>query len=80
MQRFPALDDNQVALLRAQFSTGHVLDDNFQMALNKGQNVYTVFNDINLAMEYADHTIKTNKDLEIVIYGRGKEVVKYISQ
>ena len=79
MQKFPALEDNQVALVRAHSSTGHILDENNILALHKEQNVYTVFSNLDLAIEYAENAVKTNKDLEIVIYGKQKEVIKYIT-
>jgi len=79
MEKFPELNKNEVALPRAQNSTGHVLDENCKLKLNGAQKVYTVFDCLDLALQYADSLIKEQRDLEIVIYGHGQRVIKTIT-
>jgi hypothetical protein len=58
MQQFSILDENQVALLRAEFNTGHVLDENLQLTLRDGQIVYTIFDNIDAALAVAETIVK----------------------
>ena len=77
MQQFPILNENQFALLRAEFNTGHVLDENLQLALHDGQIVYTVFDNINDALAVAESIVK-NGTIECIIYSKDRELIKYI--
>ena len=79
MQQFPELNENQVALLRAELSTGHVLDENFKLAMNDAQIVYTVFNDVDKALNFAKDLVEKNGAFECVVYNKDKDVIKYIT-
>ena len=44
MEKFPNLNSNQVAMVFADPNTGHVLDVKFNLAINKDQSCYLIFN------------------------------------
>lgn len=79
LDSFPKLSDNQVALMRAEFNTGIVLDDKFQYAVNDNQKVFTVFNSQKEAEDAAREILLKRHDIEFVIYGNDKEVLQYIT-
>ena len=79
MERFPELKEGQVALLRADFKTGHVLDELFNEALEIDQEIYTVFDDKNEALQFAKSIIAERKDIECVISGEDGEMIFYIT-
>lgn len=79
MQQFPALKDNEVALMRAQFSTGQVLDENYNLAINDHQSVYSIFTNLDEAIIAAQKIIEENRNIECVIYGAENDFVKYVS-
>ena len=79
MQPFPELKDNQVALLRAELKTGHVVDENFNLAISDTQEVYTIFDDVETAVAFVKKTSEINKEFEFVIYGKDKSVINYIA-
>jgi hypothetical protein len=79
MQQFPALKDNEVALMRAQFSTGHILDENINLAINDDQPVYTIFKNLDEAIIAAQKIIEENSSIECVIYGKENAFIKYVS-
>ena len=79
MENFPDLKHTEVALMRSDALTGHVLDDECVLALNGAQKVYTRFSDIELALRYADSIILNKVNIECVIYGKNKEVLHYLS-
>lgn len=78
MQPFPLLFADQVALLRAEFNTGHVLDENLALQLNNEQRVYSIFNSLDEAIAAANEITKDGK-VECVIYGKDKAMPKYIT-
>lgn len=69
MEKFPLLNSEQVALLRADINTGTVLDKNYVYATTTDQEVYVVFDNINLAIEFAKSIIMERNDVECGIYG-----------
>jgi hypothetical protein len=78
MKEFPQLMNNQVALIRAQFSTGHVLDEKLNLATTDNQVVYTIFDDLSIATEFANKLISANDNIECIVYGKEQIVLKYI--
>ena len=80
MEQFPLLEDYQVALMRAQLGTGHVVDENCNLALNDGQKVYTIFKDFEQALGFAKEFIKENPEIECVIYNKEKKVLSYLKK
>lgn len=79
MERFPELKAGQVALLRADFKTGHVLDDLLKEAIGSEQEIYTVFDDKAEALQFAKSIIAARKDIECVISGEDGEMIFYIT-
>ena len=77
MENFPDLKNTEVALMRSDAVTGHVLDDDCVPALNDAQIAYTIVSDMQLALKYADSITKV--DIECVIYRKNQEVVHYLS-
>jgi hypothetical protein len=69
MEKFPLLKNGQVALLRADINTGIVLDKNYVYATTPDQEVYVVFDNIDLAIEFAKLIIMERNDIECGIYG-----------
>ena len=79
MERFPELKEGQVALMRADFKTGNVLDEFFKEAHEADQEIYTIFNDQNQALQFAKTLIAERKDVECVISGGDGEMIYYIT-
>jgi hypothetical protein len=79
MEKFPELKEGQVALLRADFRTGFVLDELFKEALESDQEIYTVFDDKDEALQFAKSIITARKDIECVISGEDGEMIFYIT-
>jgi hypothetical protein len=79
MEMFPKLKDKEVALLRAELKTGHVLDELFTVAVTNEQKVFTVFNNEDEGLQFAKLTILEKPDVEFVIYGEGEKVLFYLS-
>jgi len=69
MQSFPTLHENEVALMRSEFSTGHVLDQNFKLAVHEWQKVYTIFENLDAAINAAERMIRENTNIECTLYG-----------
>jgi len=79
MEKFPELKEGQVALLRADFKTGQVLDELFKEAIESDQEIYTVFDDKGDALQFAKTIIAARKDIECVISGEDGEMIFYIT-
>ena len=79
MKNFPQLTSQQVALVRADFKTGEILDAAFSPAVNEIQEVYTIFNSQAEAVEYAKSLINDRPDIECVIQGPNEELLKYLT-
>lgn len=79
MEKFPELKEGQVALLRANFKTGHVLDELFKEAVESSQEIYTVFDDKHEALQFAKAIIAEKKDIECVISGGDEELIFYVT-
>lgn len=46
---FPNINGKQVALLRSDYNTGHVLDKDFNLHISENQEMYTIFESFELA-------------------------------
>jgi len=79
MQPFPTLHENEVALMRSEFSTGHVLDENFKLAIHEYQRVYTIFENLDSAMNAAEKLIGENANIECTLFDSGNNLVRYIT-
>lgn len=79
MQPFPTLHDNEVALVRAEFSTGVVLDEDFKQAIHEYQKVYTIFENLDTAISATERMIRENTNIECTLLGRENSLIKYIT-
>ena len=68
-EKFPKLKNNEVALVRAQINTGHVLDEYLRLATTKSQKAYTVFSSLEDAINYAKQFVAENRGVECNLYG-----------
>lgn len=76
---FPSLTKKQVALTRAEFKTGHVLDNNFNLySRAKGGEIYTVFDSLDLAKQYIEEQKAQHEGVEFWVCGQDKEVICYV--
>ena len=79
MEKFPGLREGQVALRRAELSTGIILDENYVYAVRDDQKVYSVFNDIDTALKIAQQIIAERNNIECVVCGQNGIVIEYLS-
>jgi hypothetical protein len=79
MEPFPKLEIGQVALMRAENQTGHVLDEQFLLATKDEQKVYTVFNSAEEALINAKSIVFLEKKIEYIVYDRNQKVLYYIT-
>ena len=75
MEKFPLLKKEQVALLRSDLDTGHVLDDRYNLAVDDSQKVYSIFDTLDDALEYTRQLLNNNIKIECTLYDkRGDEL------
>jgi len=79
MEDFPKLDNEQVALLRAEVNTGIVLNVHFERAINQNSPVYSIFNSLNEAIDYSRAIIIDRNDIEFCVYDKEKEILYYLN-
>jgi len=75
---FPELKENEVALVRAEQRTGHVLDEEFNLAMKEEQVVFSIFENEDEALNYAKSVLQKRPNLKCVIYGLNETVLHYI--
>ncbi|MBW4891961.1 hypothetical protein KXQ82_19710 [Mucilaginibacter sp. HMF5004] len=79
MEKFPELNTWHVALLRAEFKSGVVLDEQFKPVTDNKQKIYTKFTQADEAFAVAKQLILQNPDTECIIYGHDEEVLYYLT-
>ena len=80
MQEFPKIKEGQVALIRVDPLTGHVLDDSFNLYLQKSdQQVYTVFKNLQTARDYANEFLNKTNQFEFTIYDHHDNFIECLS-
>ena len=68
MEKFPIIDAGNIALVRSDYKSGHILDENYDLAIKDGQVFYTIFQSLQEAL-YQTETILSNKpDVECTLY------------
>lgn len=77
---FPSLLDTQVALIRAEYNTGIVVDKNYARAMGDNQQVYTVYSNSNEALRVAIDIVQSHPHIECCIQRVGEELVHYVHQ
>lgn len=78
MQKFPVLSKDQVALIRAEFSTGIILDEMFSYAISKEQRVYNVFDSFEEATTFAKKILSEKNNVEVIIYDSEEKLLSYL--
>lgn len=78
-EEFPKLKVDEVALLRADVITGHVLDEQLKLAVKDNQVIYSVIRNLDEALDIARRIITEGKNIECVIYGKDKKVLFYLN-
>ena len=68
MEKFPKINIGQVVLLRCTVLHGHVLDESFKLAISSTQKVFTVFDNLQDAINYANEILKKTTEYEFNIY------------
>ncbi|MDR2834639.1 MAG: hypothetical protein LBV69_00360 [Bacteroidales bacterium] len=76
----PNIAGKQVAIIRVDYLTGHVLDDEFNLynAKSENRNVYSIFESLDIAKAYIDKFRFTHKTIEFCIYDSSYNVLEYI--
>jgi hypothetical protein len=72
------LKEEQVALIRADTLKGYVLDELFAIATDDKQIVYTVVNDFEMAVAFANQIIEGHINVECVIYDKNQNVLSFL--
>jgi hypothetical protein len=67
---FPILTENQVVLSRADINTGIVLDENLLYATDLSQIVYTIYPDLETAIEAAKLIVTNKPNVECYIHNK----------
>lgn len=75
---FPSLLDTQVALIRAEYNTGIVVDKNYAKAMGDNQQVYTVYSNTDQALKAAIDIVHSHPHIECCIQRVGEELVYYV--
>jgi hypothetical protein len=79
MERFPALESNQVAVVTADVNSGSVLNLDLLPDQQNGRGVYKIFDDLHNAVAYAKSVIAERRTVECVIQGPDQETIHYIT-
>lgn len=78
MKDFPILKDPQVVLVHAEYNTGYVLDDTFNLYTGEeAQKKFKIFNNLEQAITYIKSILSIRKDIEMIVYNSNEEVVYY---
>lgn len=79
MEKFPKLENNQVAVLTADGATGHILNTSGFISVDgSGDEIYHVFVDIEAARQFIKRASLINDKIEYVVYGKNEEVLEFI--
>jgi len=77
-EKFPELNEGEVALMMADRNTGIVLNEDFKYATDPSQKVYRIFDNIDDALEYAKVLIAEKKTVECYVYERGEKLLYFL--
>ena len=74
---FPKINQTQVALLRANCLTGHILDSNYVkwQSNRKDKEVYSVFDSLDEAIDYIDMQKQSYPNAEYLIYDHEQKLI-----
>ena len=72
---FPVINSMQVVLLRSDYNTGHVLDENYLLHISNNQKMYTIFNSLEDAKIFITYEQVKWKAVEFTIYDNNNNVI-----
>ncbi|MDR2285361.1 MAG: hypothetical protein LBE37_19270 [Sphingobacterium sp.] len=79
MEKFPKLENNQVAVLTVDGATGHILNTSCSISIDgSGDAIFHVFVDIEAARQFVKGASLINDKIEYVVYGKNEEVLEFI--
>ena len=79
LEGFPKLKKDQVALMRVENSTGIVLDDYLKWATAKTQKVYTIYDNVQDALNTAKLIVQQKENVECIIYEVNEKMLYMIT-
>lgn len=79
MERFPALENHQVAVVSADVNSGNVLNIDLVPDQQNGKGVFKIFENVHDAVAYAKSVITEKRTVECVIQGPDQETIHYIT-
>jgi hypothetical protein len=74
----PPLSENQFTVLMADGGTGQVLNKDGNISLNGNEDIYFIFDNLDLAKAFIVSKQKESQTTEFVIYNSNYERVEYI--
>ena len=77
MEQFPSLTPLEVTVIRAEHSTGIVLDDQFKRHNRNSttQIKYTIFENMKMAVDYIEKMKVANPDVEFLIFDHQEKLL-----
>ena len=79
MKKFPILSKEQVAVVIADGATGHVLNLKLEFYKNDSNDeIYSLFDNIDLAKEFINNQSVSNDKLEFLIYDKSQTILEYV--
>ena len=79
MEKFPTLKDGQFAILIADGATGHILNHKGEIYMNNvDDDIYWLFDNIDLAKDFITNRSSQNDKLEFLIYDKNQTIVEFV--
>ncbi|OXB25334.1 hypothetical protein B0A80_01495 [Flavobacterium tructae] len=79
MKKNPILSEKQVAVVIADGATGHVLNLKLELYKNNTEDeIYWLFDNIDLAKEFIQKKSISDDKLEFLIYGKNQSILEHI--
>lgn len=79
MKKFPILIEEQVAVVIADGATGHVLNIKLEIFMNNSSDeIYLLFNNIDLAKDFVKNQSISNDKIEFLIYDKNQTILEYV--
>lgn len=79
MKKFPTLSEKQVVVVVADGATGHVLNIKLELYRNDIEDeIYWLFNNIDLAKEFIQKKAISDDKLEFLIYDKNQSILEHI--
>jgi hypothetical protein len=75
--KFPTLTGQQVALMRADATSGILLDEDYNPFDGESKGLYTVFANLDEAIKYIQQVVKKQRNTEALVYSSETEVAHY---